>query len=187
VKTRSAKSKALTSVLASSVDNSLEKTAHLVSLIDPSHLSHKPSVPEGCAPVVSLGHLLGHLLDCMAGFCAAFYAAFPAKLDSLQTLREDPVNHFCKPSEALERIRVYRMEIARGFRVCSDVDLKRKLKTVFQPHGARLAAILLGNLEHLLNHKYQLFFYLRILGAPVGTKDLYYLPEAKRSFRKRPN
>ncbi len=33
--------------------------------------------------------------------------------------------------------------------------------------------LLLGNLEHLLNHKYQLFFYLKLLGVPVNSSDLY--------------
>jgi hypothetical protein len=35
--------------------------------------------------------------------------------------------------------------------------------------------LLLGNLEHLVNHKYQLFFYLKMLGVPLGTPDLYRL------------
>ena len=181
------RTRVFTSVLARSVDNSLKKTVHLVSLIDSSQLSYQPSVPAERAPLVSMGCLLGHLLDCMAGFCAAFYAAFPAKLDSLRKLRDEPVNHFCQPREALERMRVFRREIARGFRICSDKQLKRKLKTVFQDDGVPLATILIANLEHLLNHKHQLFFYLRLLGAPVGTKDLYYLPEAKGRIRKRPS
>ena len=186
--TRSRKSaKVITSVLATSVANALEKTAHLVSLVNPSQLASQPSVPAGCTPVISLGYLLGHLLDCMAGFCAAFYAAFPTTLVSLQKLRKGTVNHFCQPSEALVRIRIYRREIARGFRTCSDKDLRRTLKTVLQPQGATLAAILVANLEHLLNHKYQLFLYLRLLGAPVGTKDLYYWREAEPSIIRRPN
>jgi hypothetical protein len=47
--------------------------------------------------------------------------------------------------------------------------------TVFVPGGEALMTILLGNLEHLINHKYQLFFYLKMLGVPVGTGDLYRL------------
>ena len=96
------------------------------------------------------------------------------------------MNHFCEPAEALERIRVYRKEIERGFRVCTDQDLKRKLPTVFRPDGEPLLAILLANLEHLLNHKYQLFFYLRLLGMPVGTKDLYHLQQVLGKVRKKP-
>jgi len=31
----------------------------------------------------------------------------------------------------------------------------------------------LANLEHLMNHKYQLFIYLKLLGVVVRTGDLY--------------
>ena len=186
IKARSTKpARAITSVLARNVANNLKKTAQLVSLVDPSQLSRQPSVPEGCNPVVNLGQLLGHLLDCVAGFCAALHTAFPKALSSFLELRRRTVNHFCEPKEALARIRIYRREIARGFRICSDKDLTRKLRTVLQPEGEELAAILLSNLEHLLNHKYQLFFYLRLLGTRVGTRDLYHWREATGIKRRR--
>ena len=181
-----APARSITSILAAETNQNIEKTAQLISLLKPAQLSHQPPVPPGCVPVISLGHLLGHLLDCMAGFCAAFYGAFPKSLTSLQNLRKSQVNHFCEPAEALARIRIYRKEIARGFCVCTDNDLKRKLPTLFRPHGEPFLAILLANLEHLLNHKYQLFFYLRLLGTPVGTKDLYYLRQTTHKIRKKP-
>jgi hypothetical protein len=34
--------------------------------------------------------------------------------------------------------------------------------------------VMLGNLEHYINHKHQLFFYLKLLGVKVGTPDLYH-------------
>jgi hypothetical protein len=36
---------------------------------------------------------------------------------------------------------------------------------------------LLANLEHFINHKYQLFFYLKLLGVSVDTRDLYKLTQ----------
>ena len=33
--------------------------------------------------------------------------------------------------------------------------------------------LLLGNLEHLINHKHQLFTYLKQMGVEVTTRDLY--------------
>jgi len=36
-----------------------------------------------------------------------------------------------------------------------------------------LLTLLLGNLEHFINHQYQLFAYLKMLGVPLGTRDLY--------------
>jgi|SRR5215472_10811328 len=181
----SAPTRSITSILAAETNQNIEKTAQLISLLKPSQLSHQPSVPPGCVPVISLGHLLGHLLDCMAGFCAAFYVAFPKRLASFENLRKGQVNHFCEPAEALARIRIYRKEIARGFGACTDNDLKRKLPTVFRPGGEPFLAVLLANLEHLLNHKYQLFFCLRLLGAPVGTKDLYYVRQTTYKIRKK--
>jgi hypothetical protein len=47
--------------------------------------------------------------------------------------------------------------------------------TLFVPEGEALFTILLGNLEHLINHKYQLFVYLKMLGVRVTTPDLYRL------------
>ena len=45
------------------------------------------------------------------------------------------------------------------------------LKTVFTTES--VLTLLLGNLEHLVNHKYQLFVYLKLLGVPVATGDIY--------------
>jgi len=35
--------------------------------------------------------------------------------------------------------------------------------------------LFLGNLEHLINHKHQLFACLKQMGVPVATADLYQL------------
>ena len=45
--------------------------------------------------------------------------------------------------------------------------------TVFVRTGETVLTLLLGNLEHLINHKHQLFIYLKLMGAPVETRDLY--------------
>jgi hypothetical protein len=36
-----------------------------------------------------------------------------------------------------------------------------------------LLTLLLGNLEHLISHKYQLLTYLKLAGVTVGTPDIY--------------
>jgi hypothetical protein len=50
---------------------------------------------------------------------------------------------------------------------------KPLIPSVFVPEGEALLTLLSGNLEHVINHKYQLFSYLRMLGVPLGTRDLY--------------
>ena len=120
-----------------------------------------------------MGKLLGHLLDCMAGFCALLYALDKEKLAHFVKLRDLEVNHFCGIEEAQARLREYMRHIDEGFALLDDSDLGRMLPTVFVPEGEPVLTLLLGNLEHLINHKYQLFVYLRLLGVRVGTSDLY--------------
>jgi hypothetical protein len=101
-----------------------------------------------------------------------FHTVFPRELAGILELRSLPVNHFCTGDEALSRIPVYAAKIEEGFALCGDDDLRRMIPTLFAP-AESLATLLLGNLEHLINHKYQLFMYLKLLGVPVTTKDIY--------------
>jgi hypothetical protein len=164
----------LTDAVRDKVLEALERTEHLVSLVPVDKVEWRPAtdvVPS--RPLTDFGHLLGHLLDCAAGICAALHAAYPAELNDFAQLRELSVNHACRPEEAAKQLEQYSRRIARGFELCTDEDLGRKLPTVFEPKGERLVTLLIGNLEHLLNHKYQLFFYLKLIGVPVGSGDLY--------------
>jgi hypothetical protein len=148
-----------------------ERAQHLISLVPAGKLDWRPEA----ANAVSVGELLGHLLECLAGFCAALYALHPGPLEHFAALRTLPVNHSCKIDEARRRIADYMSHIEEGFRHVTDQDLARRIPTVFVPAGEPALAILLGNLEHLINHKYQLFFYLKLLGVSVSTPDLYQL------------
>ena len=154
-------SETLCASLLAKVDEQIERTTHLIELL-PAH--------RGDAAL-----LLGHLLECMAGFCAVLVAALPERLAHFAALRELPVNHACAATEAVRRIATYRERIAEGFAVLRDHDLSRLLPTVFVPRGETVLTLLLGNLEHLINHKHQLFVVLRTLGCQVGTADLYRL------------
>jgi hypothetical protein len=83
------------------------------------------------------------------------------------------VNHCCGIDDACERIKEYRTCIQSGFELLTDEDLVRQVPTVFRPGGESLLTILLGNLEHLINHKHQLYFYLKLIGLPLTSEDLY--------------
>ena len=159
----------------------IERTQHLIRLIPPDSLIWKPQLQTAST---DLGHLLGHLLDCLAGFCAVFNAAFPGQLGHLAQLQSLPVNHACEPQEALDRLREYTIHIEQGFDLCTDHDLKRMIPSVFVPEGESLLTLLLGNLEHLINHKYQLFFYLKLLGLPVTSRDIYHWRGAPAGEKK---
>jgi hypothetical protein len=162
----------LSASLLAKLTEQVERADHLISLVPDGKLDWHP---EAAAGAVRVGELLGHLLECMAGFCAALYVLHPGPLRHFGTLRELPVNHFCHVDEARRRIAEYMSHIKEGFAHVTDDDLRRPIQTVFVPEGEPALAILLGNLEHLINHKYQLFFYLKLLGVPVATSDLYQL------------
>jgi len=164
----------LTGSVRDKVLEALERTGHLVNLVPAEKLEWRPATDVVFSrPPTDLGHLLGHLLDCAAGFCAVLHAAYPSQLKDFTELRGLGVNHLCQPADAARRLEQYSQCIARGFEICTDEDLGRKLPTVFEPGGERLLTLLLGNLEHLLNHKHQLFFYLKLLGVRVQSADLY--------------
>ena len=159
--------------LLAKIDEQLDRASHLAGLLPEERLEGRLDAPGDW----SAGDLLGHLLDCMAGFCAALYAAEPQKLAHFQQLRELPVNLSISPSEFRRRLGIYGAHIAEGFALLEDADLARSIPTVFVPAGVTLLTLLLGNLEHLINHKRQLFELLKRMGVKVGTADLYRLRE----------
>lgn len=166
----------LTTCLRNKILEGIERTDHLIQLVPLDQLDWRPSqhLPSATPPAVDIGHLLGHLLDCVGGICAAMVAAFPHDLATFSRLRSLPVNFSCPPREARDRIASYSQCIERGFDICTDLALAQKVPTVFVPEGEELLTLLLGNFEHLTNHKYQLFFYLKTLGVPVTSADLYH-------------
>lgn len=153
------------------IQEQIDRAVHLITLAPLDRLNWKPDI-DGAWP---LEMLFGHLLDCLAGFCAALAAAEPERLAYLSELRNLPVNHACSPGEAIQRIGIYAAHIDSGFALLTDADLGRKVPTVFVEGGETLLALFLGNLEHLINHKHQLFTYLKQMGLPVGTAELYRL------------
>lgn len=159
----------LAGALAAKIGEQVERTVHLIGLVPDAQW--RPPIPGAW----TLGELTGHLLDCLAGVCAVLYAAHPEELAHFAELQTLPVNFACTTEEARERIGAYRAHIADGFAVLRDGDLARKLPTVFVPEGESVLTLLLGNLEHLINHKHQLFMYLKLAGANAGTPDLYQL------------
>ena len=155
-------------LLLSKLEEQIERTDHLISLVPPDKLEWKPATD-----FLRLCEVLGHLLECLAGFCATLYAVNPERLAHFIRLREQPVNHCCGIDEARARVREYAEHIREGFDLLDDAALARRVSTVFEPAGEPLMTIMLGNLEHLINHKHQLFSYLKLLGVEAGTRDLY--------------
>ena len=151
------------------IHEQLERTGHLIRRLPDDRLDWTAPL-DGAWPA---GLLVGHLLECVAGICAVLAAAEPERLAHFEELRELPVNHCCPPDEAVNRLRLYGAHIDEGFALLTDADLGRRLPTVFVQAGESILTLLLGNLEHLINHKHQLFTYLKLMGVGVDSGDLY--------------
>jgi len=155
--------------LLTKIHEQIDGAGHLVRLLPPDCLDVAPPIPS----TWPVGILLGHMLDCVAGFCAVLYAFEPQQLAHFAGLRELPVNHRCAPGEANRRMAIYRTQIDEGFLLLRDANLGQQVRTVFVERGESVLTLLLGNLEHLVNHKHQLFTYLKMLGVSVTSQDLY--------------
>jgi hypothetical protein len=135
----------------------IERTSHLIDLVPDARQDWTPSPGAW-----TTRELIGHLLDCISGFCAVLAAAEPERLAHFARLREMPGT-----------IEIYRSHIEEGFALLTDADLARRIPTVFVVQGEPVLTLFLGNLEHLINHKHQLFSYLKQMDVLVATPDLY--------------
>jgi hypothetical protein len=162
-------SQTLCAAVLAKVNEQIERTGHLMGLLPDDRLDWRPGTPGA----FSAAKVLGHLLECLSGFCAVLLAAEPRRLAHFSSLRDLPVNHECRPLEAQERLRTYSEAIKEGFALLEDTSLGSKIPTVFVKEGETLLTLFLGNLEHLVNHKHQLFMYLQLMGVQVKSVDLY--------------
>jgi hypothetical protein len=151
----------LARMIAAKLEEQVERTEHLLTLVQPESMAWEPG---WSTPAFQLSELIRHLHGALSGFCAVLYAAYPDRLGHLQGLRESGAP-----------LRELWLNIEAGLVLVTDQDLARPIPTVFVPAGEPLLTLLLGNLEHFINHKHQLFDYLKILGVPIRTEDLYRL------------
>src|SRR5579863_7700793 len=147
----------LCDALLEKIREQIERTIHLTALVPAAQRDWTPSPGAW-----TVSELISHLLDCISGFCAVLAAAEPQRLAHFAKLREVPAT-----------IESYRVHIEEGFALLTDADLARRVPTVFVLQGEPVLTLFLGNLEHLINHKHQLFAYLQQMGVPVATPDLY--------------
>ena len=147
----------LCAALLEKIREQIERTSHLVGLVPEAQQDWMPS-----SGAWTTRELISHVLDCISGFSAVLAAAEPHRLA-----------HFAKLREMQGTIEIYNNYIAEGFPLLTDADLARRIPTVFVAQGEPMLTLFLGNLEHLINHKHQLFTYLKQMGVPVATPDLY--------------
>lgn len=147
----------------------IERTEHLMEALPDGAMQWSPPMERPW----TTARLLGHLVTCLTGFCAVLYAVEPEKLEYFASLRTLPPVPEADLAAIRERFQLLTTHIVAGFEVIGDSVLAKRIPTVFVPGGEPVITLLLGNLEHLVNHKHQLFTYLRLLNVGVESQDLY--------------
>jgi DinB family protein len=147
----------------------------LLGLCDDKSLSWKPSQGGNW---MTLGQLLEHLSNaggtCIAGFVTG---KWPMPADASPEAMLPPAEKMPTAksvAEATKKIAADRQQALRMIAEAGEKDLSsKKLGAPWNPEPQLLGQQCLGMLDHLANHKAQLFYYLKLQGKPVHTGHLY--------------
>lgn len=152
--------KILTECLARKMAEDLQLLAGLLSMLPAESEQWRPQGREA----FSVGELRQHLVEAAGAVCACFHRLHPEQLKHFEGDRPSSVEGF-------------RAWIEEGFRASEDADFSRSIATYFSPQGELFLSVLMSNWKHLHFHTYQLFIYLREMGIPATTADLYWLQD----------
>lgn len=169
-----------TELLKAEIESTYAVTGRLLDRVDDSALNWKPSSGGNW---MTVGQLLMHLTAscgaCFKGFILGDWG-LPEGVD----INAIPPEEMLPPAEKLPSI----ASVAEARRLF-DEDKRVALEILAATSEEKLAAepapapwdptpMLLGHrllqmIDHLKQHKGQLFYYLKLQGQPVGTRDLW--------------
>lgn len=140
----------------------------------PTLFSHVPAdklewSPAG-AKFMPLGALLRHLAACPGMISVIARNQFP-DAESMKKLIAENDNQRATPQEAQALLQQNLEQAQSDLAALSEEDYKNVIVTA--PFATLpMWRMLLAGSEHLLNHKMQLYMYLKLLGRPVGWMNL---------------
>ena len=143
-------------------------TTKLISLAPADKLDWKP----GAGNYMNLGQLLHHVSTCPGGFVAAVNNAFPPG-DAFQKFLQEDLRNTKMPEIAGREVSRAWDEAKAALTAVPPAEFQARMVAVPWGPPMPLWRTCLAMAEHWLNHKYQLFFYLKLLGKPVNTMTLY--------------
>ena len=158
------------------MDKLRPSTETLMKMAPPDKLDWKPA--EG--NYLTLGQVLEHLTTGLEGvrcFITGDWGVeltpegeLPPEMDILPPAEKFPS---CDPDTALKKLDESYRVAKEALSGLSEEDFRSKMVKAPWGEEGPMWAMLLSLLEHQINHKYQLFFYLKMLGLPVNTITLY--------------
>ncbi len=167
-------------LLRAEIETTFAVTDKLMARIRDESLDWKPSAENNW---MTTGQLLKHLTEACGAACRGFITGDWGLPEGVKW--EDlPPSEMLPPAEKLpaigsvaearrllERDRILALQMVD---TCSEEDLAEKITPApWDPTPIVLGHRLLQMVDHLRQHKGQLFYYLKLQGHPVDTGDLY--------------
>lgn len=144
-------------------------TMPLFSLISQVPEDKLEWTPPG-AKFMPMGALIRHLAVCPMMISIIVKNQFPDAA-SMQKMIAENDNHRATPEEAKNMLQQNLDQALKDLAALSQDDYNNL--EVVAPFGTmKMWRMLLAGSEHLINHKTQLFLYLKMLGRPVGWMNL---------------
>ncbi len=158
------------------MDKLRRPTETLMKMAPQDKLDWKPA--EG--NFLTLGQVLDHLTTGLEGVRCFITGDWGVELTPEGELPPEmevlpPAEKFpsCDPETALKKLDESYKIAKEALGRLSEEDFRSKIVKAPWGEEGPMWTMLLSLLEHQINHKYQLFFYLKMLGLPVNTITLY--------------
>ncbi len=123
---------------------------------------------------MSFGQLVSHLGDGLGGPLRNLISGkWPFTMEQFEEMTKLENCPSCSPEEALEKIKKDKQALKEVLAGISEQEFSSKMVSTPWGWQGKCELISIRFLEHFLNHKMQLFTYLKLIGLPVNTMTLY--------------
>ncbi|MGP8173071.1 MAG: DinB family protein [Terracidiphilus sp.] len=170
-----------TQLLKSEMEKTYNATEKLLDDVDPGSLGWKP---ESGSNWMTVGQLLKHITNACGFGCKGFVTGDWGLPEGI-SMKDLPPEEMVPPAEklpAVESVEEARKLLAedkamalRAIDQAGENEIANKeLEAPWAPGAPTILGMhLLMMIQHLNQHKGQLFYYLKLQGKPVNTKDLW--------------
>ena len=163
-----------TELLTKEIEDTYGATVGLVKMVDDKNLGWKPKTGEN----LTTGQLLEHITTACGMCCRGFVTGewpMPADAkpeDMLPTADKMPAAQ--SKAETLKKLEADKALAIGMIKEAGEKNLAGKATPApWDPTPMPLGRRLLSMVNHLGQHKSQLFYYLKLQGKPVNTMNLY--------------
>ena len=170
-----------TELLTTEIEGTYGAVEGLLDMVGEDDLGYKPPTGENW---MTMGQLLAHI-PTACGFCMRGIATGDWGMPEGVTYEEMPEEEMLPPAEKMPtaesvagtkaKLTADRELALEMVRSTGEMDLAGKMVTVpwNQETERTLGHHFLHMLDHLASHKSQLFYYLKLMGKPVHTGNLW--------------